>query len=365
MSFIYASEGLRMFARSLKRRFFRIKKYSGDENKICRQIVDDCFNGKYFQVSKGHFCEFYTRDFGFCIDSLIWMGYIKEVRKTLAYALEKFEKSNNIATTISPSGRVFDFPRYSVDSLPYLIRSLAVSKSFSLAKKHKDFLNNEIRKFKRNVVDNKTGLVRKDRYFSSMKDHSLRESSCYDNVFLWVLSEYLKEFSFLENPFGKYDYKRLIKDNFWTGEYFLDDLSGRSYVSGDANVIPFWIGLFDSRKMIRKAFKKIHEEGLDSPFPLSYGTLASKEEQNFSWFGFFASDYETDTVWTHLGLMYLKMLGQVDRKLFLKHKRSYGKIILKYGNFLETFTKKGKPYRTPFYFSDESMLWSANYLTLS
>ena len=364
MNIVYLTEGARIFARSLRARLLGVKRYKGNARQICSQIVKECFNGRYFQTSRGHFCEFYTRDFGWCVDSLIELGYNKEIKKTLEYALDVFSKNGKVATTISPSENAFDFPRYSVDSLPYLVRSLAVSNQKNIANKHKTFLNKEIKRFYNLVIDKKTGLVRKDKYFSSMKDHSLRKSSCYDNAFVWVLSESLKKFPFLINPFKKYDYKKLIFDNFWREEYFLDDLSGKKYVAGDANIIPFWLGLFDSKEMMKKAFNLMHKEGLDNPFPLKYGTLESKKQQNYSGYSIFAEDYETNTIWMHIGLFYVKLLKQIDKKGYQKYKKEYEKLILKHRNFLETFTKKGKPYKTFFYYSDESMLWAANYLTL-
>lgn len=364
MNLIYLTEGARIFIRSLRVKLLGSKKYKGNAKQICRKIVKECFNGKYFQVSRGHFCEFYTRDFGWCVDSLLELGYKKEVMQTLQYALSIFSKHNKIAATISPSGIPFDFPRYSVDSLPYLMRSLAVSNNINLAKKHKDFLNKEIKRFCSIAINKKNGLVRKDRHFSSMKDHALRKSSCYDNIFVWILSDSLKKFPFLKNPLKRYDYKKLIFDKFWNGDYFLDDLSGKTYVAGDSNIMPFWSGLFDSEEMMKKAFKKIRKEGLDKPFPLKYGTLESKKQQKFTFYSYFVEDYETNTIWMHMGPLYVKLLKKINPALYKKHKKEYGKVILKYGNFFETFTNKKTPYKTLFYYSDESMLWAANFLTL-
>ena len=168
---IHISEGLRMFRRRIKVAFSGTKKYDGNAKEICRQIIKDCWNGTYFQASAGHFSEFWTRDFGMCADSLIKLGYKKKVIKTLKYALGIFYKDKAITTTISPYNKPFDFPYYSVDSLPFFLRSLRTARANGLIKKYRKFLNHEILKFYSIVTDKRTGLVKKNAVFSSMKDY--------------------------------------------------------------------------------------------------------------------------------------------------------------------------------------------------
>jgi hypothetical protein len=140
----HALEGLRVFRRSLRVKYKGIKHYRGNAEQICRQIVRDCWNGSYFQISTGHFCEFYIRDFGWCIDSLIKLGYKKEAKKTLEYALKKYSENRGITTTITPSGKCVDVFAYSPDSLAFLIRSMNAAKADHLFEKYRDFLNSEI-----------------------------------------------------------------------------------------------------------------------------------------------------------------------------------------------------------------------------
>lgn len=361
MEIVQLSEAARIFRRSLKVRSKGFRKYSGNADDICRKIVKDCFNRRYFQVSAGHFCEFYSRDFGWCADSLLKLGWKKEVVKTLSYALDVFSKNKRTATTISPSGKPFDFPCYAPDSLAYIIRSLARAKAFKLVREHKDFLNNEIEKFFRIVVDKDTGLVRKGRHFSSMKDYALRKSSCYDNVMCAVLAENAKKLG-LENPLKDFNYKKLIKENFWAGSYFLDDLSGNKHVAGDANVFPFWLGVFDSRKMLRGAVSSMQSAGLDKPFPLRY--TSSREKGRFLLKELLVQNYEGNTIWAHLGPLFISLVKKVSRENFRHYYNQYKNLIERHCNYLEVFSPEGLPYHTPFYYSDESMLWAANFLAL-
>jgi hypothetical protein len=365
---IYISESARMFLRRIRVGFKGTHKYCGDADAICKQIIDSCYDKekKYFMVSnsRGHFCEFYARDFGWCTEALLTLGYEKEVISTLDYALHVYEKHGRIEQSISPSGKPFTFPnKYSPDALAFLIRSLRLAKASDLVKKYKGFLNNEIQHYYDLVIDKNTGLVRNDKTFSSMKDHALRHSSCYDNVITGMLAQDLTVLG-LNNPFKKWNYKKLLISNFWRREYFLDDLSGIKIICGDANVLPFWSGLITDKALLRKVINTIRSEGLDKPFPLKYASKKFKEHEMITG-EILASGYERNSIWAHIGFMYIKIVSQVDIKLAIEYLGQYKKQIELYHNFLELYNSNGKPFRALLYYADEGMLWCANYLYLS
>jgi hypothetical protein len=79
---------------------------------------------------------------------------------------------------------------------------------------------------------------------------------------------------------------------------------------------------------------------------------------------FFTKNYEVNSIWMHIGPLYVKLVKKIDKKLAKKYIDSYTKLIEKHKNFLEVFDSKGNIYKTPFYYSDEGMLWAANYLNL-
>jgi len=354
----YLTQGPRIFLSSKQNHFFA-KKYSGNAQEICAAIVRDCWNGKYFQTSTGNFAQFWTRDFGWCTSSLVQLGYEKEVHLTLKYALNRFRRSGKIMTSITPSGRPFDFPTYAVDSLPWLIHSIKLSK-FSYYT-YQDLLNKEIERFYHKVINPNTGLVRTDKSFSSIKDFAIRKSSCYDNCMVAMLARDLQSMS-LVNPFTKFDYPGLIKRNFWNGEFFYDDLSQKYYVAGDANTFPFVLGIFNDREMLKSVVESIRKEGLDQPFPLKY--THSRSKAKFIWQEVFLRNYEGDTIWTHMGPLYIKAISTVDKAYAMDLKKRYTHWIEYHHNYLEVFTSHGKPYSTPFYLTDRGMLWAVNYLTL-
>jgi len=363
IDFKHISEAWRIFKRSRYVKKHGIKKYKGGADDICRKVVKDCWNGKYFQVSAGHFNEFYIRDFGWCVDSLLELGYKKKVLKALEYILEIYS-NQGLKTTITPKGKAVDVFYYAPDSLAFLIRSLRVAKAKDLVEKYKDFLGKEVDKFYNLVIDKKTGLVKENKNFSSIKDEAKRRSSCYDNIMAAMLSNELDKLK-LHNPLKKYDFKKVIKHMFWNGEYFIDDLGGnKEIVAGDANVFPFWSKVFTDTEMLKKAAAKIQEAKLDVPFPLKYTNKEDSKKVNMNFAEKFVPDYERDSIWMHMGPLYVQLIKKIDKKKAKEYKNKYKNVIEKHHNFLEIFDKDGKPFKSKFYYADEGMLWAANYLTL-
>ncbi len=352
-------EGIRIFRHSIGKKANGCRKYPGDAKAICRQIVADCWNGRYFQTSTGHYSQFYTRDFGICAEALVSLGCLEKVARTLDYALSRFRSHGHATVAITPKGRPFDFPNYAVDTLPFLMHALRAAKSRKLTDENKSFLESETRHLLRIAVDKKTGLVRKDRTFSSLKDYAARQSSCYDNAMLGMLSKDLDRLG-MENPLRKYDYPQLIKEHFWTGEHFLDDLSGKNYIAADANLFPFWTGVIKDREMLRSSMNAIRKEGLDQPIPLRY----TKHRQRMIFLERIVSGWQTHACWTIMGPMYIKLLKETDGKAAKVQTDKFSRLIEKHGNYPEILDSKGKPFQTLLYHSDTGMIWAGLYLDL-
>lgn len=362
LNLTHLSEAWRVFKRSRRVKRLGIRKYPGNAKEICQQIVKDCWNGRYFQVSTGHFCEFYMRDFGWSVDSLLKLGYRDKVLLTLAYALDIYSKQG-LKTTITPSGKAIDVFTYSPDSLAFLIRSLRVANAKELVEEYKEFLIKEIDRFYNIVLDKETGLVRKDRLFSSIKDESKRKRSTYNNVMMAMLSNELDRLK-LQNPLKSYNFKRAIKESLWSGAYFYDDISRAEIVTGDSNVFPFWTGVFDEKEMLKSAITQMQLHCLDKPFPLRYTKTKMEEKIKMLAIEVFVPNYERDTAWMHMGPLYVQLVKLIDKQKAREYIDAYTKIIERYKNFLEVFNPDGSPFKSPFYHADEGMLWAANYLTL-
>jgi hypothetical protein len=347
-----------MLARSIHVRKHGFQSYPGDARQICRQIVDACWNGEFFQTSAGHFAEFWTRDFGWCIDSLLELGHRQKVLKTLDYALAQFSKAGKITTTINPNHQPFDFPRFAPDSLPFLMRALNAAKAKSLMEKHRKFLQSQADDYAVRVIDPKTKLVRKEK-FSSMKDGVYRKSSAYDTAMVGMLAN---EMVTAKIAHSLPDMRKALIKHYWTGDYFLDDLSGKKHIAGDAQLFPFWTGVITDKSIMRKAFGSVRKAGLDKPFPLKY--TAERMPADVLAQRIFAPNYEGNTIWAHMGLLYIAKLKEIDKDYARVCVSWHRDLVERYGTFLEVYEPDGRsPYRSPFYVADEGMLWAANLLT--
>jgi len=355
MTPLHVLEGLRMFKHSLKKRVSGIPRYSGNSEQICQKILKRCWNEKYYQTSAGHFCEFYTRDFSWCTKPLMALGQKEKVQVTLEYAMQTFSRNKKVTVAINPSGKPFDYPNYAVDSLPYLLRSLVLSDSFYLIDRYHGFLSKEVERFMAIVIDKKTGLVKKSQ-FSSAKDHTNRVSSCYDNCMAGMLSLLLEQ-SGLNNPLVKYDYAEITVKNFWKGSYFVDDLSSKQQITGDANIFPFWSGAVKEKQMRRQSIDTIRKLKLDRPFPLKYSNKTATE--------IMAPNYQGNTIWSYLGMLYIDEVSKLDERLALYYLVKYDEVIKRNANFLELYEPDGQPYKTAFYVTDDSMIWASMYLELA
>lgn len=336
--------------------------YEGTSEQIAEQIVESCWNTKfnYFQVSAGHFSEFYSRDFGMCAEALVNLGYGQQVIQTLDYALNLFQKAGHIATSISPEQTPFDFPNYAADSLPFIIHALRVAGAQQLVEKYRAFLEQESKYYFTIVFDEKTSLVRKDKHFSSIKDYAKRHSSCYSNCMMSMLSDDLTALG-LNNPFLNYNIKQAILSHFWNGRFFYDSWVMDDVVTGDANTFPFWCGVTNDPKLFAAALSSMAQAGLDRPFPLKYTTSPDKIHK-MRLLEIFSGDYERDAVWIHLGLCFMDVVKRFDPKRFEIYMKQYEYLINTHKNFLEVYDKDGKPFHNSFYYTDDSMSWVSKWL---
>ncbi len=364
MTITHIFEGLRMFRRRILVAIKGTRKYEGNAKQICEKVLESCWNKNYLQTSSGHYTEFYARDFGWCAKYLKELGKDEWIKKTIDYALSKYKKEG-IKTAITPDGKPFNFPNYyCIDAVSYMFHALRILGDKELIKKHGKFLQKEIYNFEKEVIDKKTGMVRTDTYFSSMKDCMLRVSSCYDNVMVEFLNMELQKLGMFNNPFVKYDLKKKIKKTFWTGKYFKNDTKEDIAITGDSNVIPFWTGVFTDKKMLKIVIESISMKGLDKPFPLKY-SIDTKNEKVLRLVDFLTKGWERNSVWTMMGMMYIDVVSKIDRPKALEYLNKYTTEVEKYKSFNEIYNSKGKPYKTFFYTSDESMCWSSIYLAIS
>ncbi len=358
----YVREGLKIFFKSQLRKVNGFKTYSGGWREICEEVVSRCYDSEkgFFRVSTGNFDVFYMRDFGWCCDSLLQLGFEDEVRSSLQFALRNYSENGRVATTIDSKERCFDFPSYSPDTLAFLLRSLVLLGDNSLVERFRSFLQGEIDYFYENVLG-PFGLIRPDRHYSSIRDHSLRSSSCYNNCATAVVQRCAEELDFSLPE--RFDYEKLLVENFWEGSFFYDDINKEDYVSGDAQVFPFWFGVVDDEEKIGRAISSVRDEGLDSPFPLKY--VSSEDVPlNMSFYDVLAPDYERHSIWAHIGLLWTEVVSEYDSSLAENYLSEYKDLVERHGTFLELYDYEGRPFRRTLYYTDAGLLWASNLLKL-
>ena len=359
-------EGLRIFSRNISVKMHGLHQYSGDDDAICRSIIEGCYDRKrkFFMASSGNYRSFYARDFGWCIQSLLNLGYTKEVENTLKYALEHYVKHGKITVAINNLGHAFDFPKiYSPDSVAYLYRSLRLFKSRNLIMEYSLFLNEQLVLFESEVLD-KDGMMLDKRY-SGMRDHVKVTRSCYDMIMACMLCDEVDRINtfigkeVIINVLKKYCLKDLLMKHYWNGRYFIDGLDDR-YCSGHANTYPYYLDVISDKKMLKSSIKSIMQHNLDRPLPLKYGY---SKDTGFIWQEAFVYDWEKNTVWAMLGLAYVDVVSRVDKNTAKRYLKAYKDSILKNKCFIELYSGDIY-YRSSFFTSDDSMLWASMYLDL-
>jgi len=364
MNIIQLNEGIHIFLRRIQVGVFGFHRYGGSAQEILKQIIEACWNKKdsYFMTSTGHFSLFYMRDFGWCTKALLELGYKEKVSSTLHYALVCYEKKGRVTTTITAKGTAFDFPRMASDSLPYLIRSLRYLGDRKLIAQYKTFLEREVQRYYHEIFDPQLGLVRKQLWLSSVKDHAIRNSSTYDNCMCMMIKEDLDIIG-LTNPFAKYDIKKNITKHLFNGSYFYNDLDKEPIVYGDANTFPFVTGFLDSKLTLKKCITSLEQAQLTTPFPLKYQAVQHTKEKRI-WQANLVVQYETHSIWMHMMPLFLCLVKHVDENSFTKYLKLITTLIEREKNYLEVYDHLGKPLRNPFYVSDEGMIWASMLLAL-
>ncbi len=342
------------------------KRYPGNSRDIARAIVRDCWNGTYIQGSAGHFHQFWVRDLGMCTPAFQRMGMAHEVHRSLAWALDVYERAGRVTTSIFPGSRAVDIYVYGSDSVPFLMYALRTNEAYDLIDRYRSFLQKEVNRFYKLLLDPKTGLVTRKKTFAEPKDCMKKRSSVFSNAMLAFLAQELESIGGFSIPFDHRGFELKLRREFWRGDHFIDDLSGEEIISGDANTWPFWLGVVKNEAMLKSALAALESEGLTRPFPLRYFSRRLPHREHF-YPRLFTPNYQGDTIWSQVGMVCIDLLARVDRIRALEHLHAYSELIERQGNFLEVYHSDGRPYTGRFglYRADEGMIWAAMYLDLA
>jgi hypothetical protein len=349
-----------------RRQFRGHTRHPGDARAIIRACIDDCWNGRFFTASPGHFDMFWTRDLSFSAPSLIRLGERERVHASLAYALRIWTKRrSHITTTIHYFDRPGDVFEYGVDSLPLFMAALRVTDATDLVERYRGWLEDEIAHFAERVVDPETGLVRGDRKYSAHRDTVWNRSNTFGNSMVALLAKTIGETGWFESPFERHfdgAYGRLLVEHLWHGDHFRDAIDDPT-VSGEANVWPFYVGAVADPAYVRPALRYLREQGFTDPLPLRY-ELERRPEKEVFLTRLILPDYQGSTVWTSLGAIYIQLLRQIDPQLCAAETARYVEFIERDGTFWEVLGHDGQNWVSPrwLFIGEESMLWSAIFL---
>jgi hypothetical protein len=356
--------GAAVAARSIARRLRGWKRYVGSVEAVCHAVLEDCWNGAFFAGSAGHFRQFWTRDLAMCTPALCRLGHRDRVLASWAWSMDRFERARRVTTTIFLRRYPRDVYAYACDSLPLLLWALKQADADHLIHRYRDLLAREIQRYYDTVFDPEIGLARTDGYFSAPRDCMTGRSTTFANTMVALLARLLDGESTLPNPFRGHDVAARLYAEHWTGDFFRDALD-RSLPSGDANVWPFLVGIFNDSDMKRRAFATLESRGLTSPVPLRYFEKRLPDSE-LPVPRLFTPNYQGDPSWTQLGPLYLQLLRDVDPERMAGHRRRMGELIDRDRNYLELYEIDGNPYhgRAFLYHADEGMIWAALFLDL-
>lgn len=349
----HAIQALRYLSSSIQQKIRGPKRYPGNAEKICKQIIEDCWNGRYYETSTHHYREFWARDFGYCAEHLVTLGHKNRALATLDYALSHYAKTG-IKTTISRNGKPFSFPNvYSPDSVALLFHALRVAHATKLAQEYRDFLQHELTTYANTVLEN--GRVKRHTHFSGMRDHARHDSSCYNHCMSILLAREARQLGF-DFPYNEHELTKNLEE-YWTGTHYKDDRANKE-ASGDANALPSWMGI---KKHFNKSLKTIQEHQLDTPVPLAYSSHQRTHMLGTEWL---VPGWQHHTLWPFLGLLWSHAAKKNNPALAQRYKKQYAELIERDGTLYEVYKPDGNPYQSLFYHADEGMLWASMWLTL-
>jgi hypothetical protein len=330
-------------------------------------VLERCWDGQRYAASGGQFRQLWARDFGFSAPALVRLGHGARVDATLAWALEVWQRAGRITTTIFPGRRAADVWDYGVDSLPLVLRALRAAPAGELlAARHSALLGAEVRRYAEAVVDPATGLVRAGRRLSTHRDTVPSSCNAYANTMVALLERELDETGWFPVPFRPGATDRLV-DAFWRGDHFGDGPAGApdaDLVTGDANVVPFWLGVVPDDLGASGMLRALDAAGLTDPLPLRYSAARPPAEDRVQ--RLFVPDYQGTATWTSLGAMAAEVALRVDPECGERWLRGHLAIVERDGTMWEVLDASLRPYRGRFglWRADEAMLWGALLLDL-
>jgi len=349
--------------RELYGRYFgKIRRFDGNAEQICEQIIDELWTGDFYKTSLGHFDFFWMRDFGTVAESLVRLGRKKHVIHTLKWALMHYRRSATVTTCVDKHGNCFNAPMHAVDTLPWLLHCIHVS-GYDLNKSERAFLEHELRKYTRKYLDT-TGHVRPIK-FAEMRDAVIYDRSAYAVALVGRMAYCVEQLGLQDFPYKLQKYQKELITRYWNGQYFNADRTTDAF-SAECALFPFFLGVIEDESLAGATLDYIVDEKYDQPFPMIY--TKQPEAFNYHWWmtAPFMPQYEGYTLWSWHGMFYLHTLRRFNRPEFKAQRERFAKgMIEQHGIFPEMLNKDGSWYYAPVYRGDPGMVWAGMYVDLA
>ena len=361
---VLVAAGVNVASRSAARTLFGWKRYPGRVEDICHAVIADCWTGKFFAGSAGHFKQFWTRDLAMCTPALCRLGFRERVIQSWQWGLEHFERVGKLTTTIFNRRFPRDVYAYACDSLPLTLFALRAAGAEHLILKHRALFSREIERFEKTVFDQDSGMARSDGYFSGPRDCMTGRSTVFANTTVALLA----------NLFGPgQSAAESVRWNRRPGDAAAAPLDGRilprfavpRHPVGRRQHLAVFFEIFTDTEMQRSAFATLERRGFTSPIPLRYFEQRMPDSE-LPIPRAITPNYQGDPSWTQLGPLYLHLLAKIDPNLMQQHRARMAAFIERDGNYLELYKPNGRPYkgRALLYHADEGMIWASLFLDL-
>jgi hypothetical protein len=399
--------------------------YGGGKNSksdTLNEIIHDIHKLRFdpnepYLISGDHFSMLYIRSLGIFYHTLLdprtaldaedWLNRQKIYLQTTAYALDVYKNSPVLSTTIVPVGEnsvaLMNIYRPPSDTLYSLFYALDVMRSSStlentypmkrvasyqlqtqqaadeLLKVYRLTLMRHYLRFRENVVDPSTGLVKKNILLSGTKDIAKRQSAFYDNVMVWKTDQLAQKLGLIptdENHLNTLKQKILL--TYWREDMgcFIEDQSEEAeehlYYSSDWMIV-LPTGFLDpfkeeDRPYYEKCVTYIQRNELDQPFGLQY-QQEMRKDRLYPLVRFAAPEYGSTAIWSNWGVEYIKLLVLLYQttgndnylKTAEEQLNAYTENIITYGCYPEVYDPDGKMYRNFLYKSVCQTGWVVTY----
>jgi hypothetical protein len=372
-----------------------------------------------FLISGDHFSVLYPRSLGIFYHSLLdprtalskedWQNRQLIYLKTTAYALQVFAESDRLSTTVVPIGpksvalinvyappvdtlysmlyalRVMQDERVLLQQYPFGAESVDLPQlgtkdaAAVLTQQYKTSLQQHWERYRTEVFDEQTNLIKREIRLSGTKDMAQRSSAFYDNVIFWRTAQLAMELGVIERDQEFLDkVKTTILSTFWLEEsgYFLDDLSPESiqneWYSGDW-LIAYQTGFLNpaipaEREMLERSIAYLQRNALDQPFGVQY-SADQRPEQLYWPVRVGAPDYGSTSIWSNWGMEYIKLLAHLSvvtgnqTYMFQANQQisAYSYNIKRYRGYPELYDSDGDFFQQRFYKSVRQTGWVVSF----